>query len=387
MIGDMKAQNLKRMVESKGLQKTLDHLREALQKRYLRPEDFSIKNLFAGLVDNGEEVLRRMEPGNGGGMRLAEAVHAVDTSAFSNITGQIFFNKIQDAYRNENFIWPELVETIPTTNLNGERIPGIGAIGDKSTAVAEGNPYPVVGVSEIYVDTPPPLKFGEIVAITREALIADRTGLLLKRASDVGQSLGFKKEKAVLDCVLGVTNTYKRNGTSSNTYLTSGAYINSQTGNSLVNWRNVENADLLFAAITDPSTGEPVMMPPNRVLICPPALRMTALRILRATSVEEVDNRVASSTMRASSPNPLGAGYYTVVSNQYVYSRTSSNTQWFYGAPKEAFAWMQVWDIQVLQAPVNSEVSFTHDIEMRFRADYMGIPAVLEPRKMTKNDA
>ena len=38
---------------------------------------------------------------------------------------------------------------------------------------------------------------------------------------------------------------------------------------------------------------------------------------------------------------------------------------WFYGNFQKAFAYMENWPITVVQAPVNSEAEFTHDIPFR----------------------
>ena len=82
--------------------------------------------------------------------------------------------------------------------------------------------------------------------VTREIIIADRTGILLKAAAETGHWCGLNKEKRVLDVVTGQVNNYKRNLTATNTYLTSGTYVNSQTGNALDGqgneWRALEKA-------------------------------------------------------------------------------------------------------------------------------------------------
>src|SRR5262249_21357057 len=127
-------------------------------------------------------------------------------------------------------------------------------LGDNAEIVQEGQPYPNIGLNEEWIQTAPTKKRGFIVPVTREIIVADRTGILLREAGEGGRWLGLNKEKRVIDIVTGQTNNYQRNGTASNTYLTSGAYINSQTGNALDGqgneWRAVEKAELLFDAIT-----------------------------------------------------------------------------------------------------------------------------------------
>lgn len=377
------------MVRCERPEGTAAKLTEALNAGQLKPENFSVQDLFVALHESGEELLLAISNRRSGGKSLMEAAQGVDTAAFTGIIGQIVFNKIKDAYADPEFLWPQLCETMNTNFLDGERIPGIGRIGDKAEVVDEGQNYPLVSLSEEFIDTPPTRKRGFIVPVTREIIIADRTGILLKAAGETGRWCGLNKEKRVLDVVLGVVNNYKRNGTATNTYLTSGAYINSQTGNALDasgnEWRALEKSDLLFDAITDPNTGEPIIVAPD-VLLVPSALKRTAQRILGATGIVTVDNRSNASTIRTESANPYAGKGITVLSSPYVKQRSSSATKWWYGVPKRAFLYVQVWDIETLQAASNNELEFSQDIWMRYKVSERGVAVVQEPRFMVQND-
>lgn len=377
-------------VEKFGVRGFKTRLQEQFDSKRLKPEDFTLHELFEGLVgDNiqqAREVLHEMRRPGRGYMTLLEATNAVDTSTFSNITGQIAYNKVREGFDDPSFINGELLTTIPTQFLNGERIPGIGGVGDKSQVVGEGQAYPVVGLNEEYVDTVPLVKHGMILPITREAIIADRTGLLMKQLGDMGRFAGVAKEKESLRVALGIVNNYKRNRIATNTYLTSGAYINSAS-NSLTGgneWKAIEAAELLFDAITDPNTGEPVLIKANTVIV-PTALVRTLNRILTASEIMHVDNQANAATIRTTSPNPYGGSAYKVVSNQYVKSITGSASKWYIGDPKRAFAWMEAWGIETTQAASNNEAQFTQDIEIRNKVSYMGVAQVLEPRYMVEN--
>jgi hypothetical protein len=382
-------QELKRMVRCLRPEGTATTLVESLNRGQLKPENFSVQDLFVALHESGEELLRNISSRRSGGIDLMEAAQAVDTAAFSGIIGQIVFNKIKDAYQDPEFLWPDLCETMTTQFLDGERIPGIGRIGDKAEIVDEGAPYPLVGLNEEYIDTPPTRKRGFIVPVTREIIVADRTGVLLKAAAETGRWCGLNKEKRVLDIVVGSANNYKRNGTATSTYLTSGAYINSQTGNALDGqgneWRALEKADLLFDSITDPNTGEPILVAPD-ALIVPSALKRTAERIVNATGIVTVDNRANASTIRTESASPYAGKGIKVLSSPYVKARSSSATKWWYGVPKRAFLYIQVWDIETLQAASNNELEFSQDIWMRYKVSERGVAAVQEPRFMVQNE-
>ena len=373
------------MVKDKGKDWALQHLTEALDKRTLRPEDFSIRDLARGLIDDGESWYSHLASPRGGFRTLTEAVNAVDTTAFSGITGQIIFNKLMSEYHSPEFLWPELVDVHSSTFQNGERIAGIGEIGDVAETIAEGESYQNAGLNEEFIDTPPTQKRGFFVPVTKEIVIGDRTGLLLTRAAKGGHWMGVNKEKRVLDCVLGVTNTYKRNGVATNTYLTSGAYTNSHS-NALIDHTDVENSELLLDGMVDPNTGEPFSHADCSLLV-PSALKKTALRIAQATEVAIVDNQANAATHRqwSPAPKPFYKGTWGVLSNPWVKARSGSASTWWFGNFKESFGYVSIWDIETQEAGATSEMALTHDILHRYRVSEKGVPYVKNPRRATKN--
>ncbi len=171
-------------------------LQESLSSGAMKPEAFSIRELLEEFVVDsntgqpvGREIVDSWNPrhgGNGGEnlTRLFEA-GAVQYSDFSNITGQIIYNQILAAYEQEDFAFTKMIPTTPTP-FNGERIAGIGDIGNEAEVVPESKPYPTVGVNEDWIDTPVTTKRGMILPLTKEAAFFDRTGVLLQRANKVG---------------------------------------------------------------------------------------------------------------------------------------------------------------------------------------------------------
>lgn len=376
-------------------------LREAIEKKHLTPENFSIRDLFEGLVEDGSELLRLMD-GRKSGFRhmserpLQEASSAVDTSAFATISGQIMFSKIKELYEYDQFLWPELCTTVPTVFINGEIVPGIGGIGDVAETIEEGQPYPTVGLNEEWIQTVPTQKRGFIVPVTREIIVSDRTGLLMQMCGKGGFWLGLNKEKRVQSVATGSTvtglpapNNYKRNGVATNTYLTSGSYINSQTGNALKGtgneWLALESCEILFSSIVDPNTNEPIMVNPRQLLV-PISLKRTADRILTATGINTVDMRANATTVRTESDNPYRGSGIKVLSNNWVKTITGSTTKWWFGDFKKAINYMEVWGIETLEAAKNSVKEFEQDIFAQFKASERGAAQVVEPRVVIQND-
>jgi hypothetical protein len=383
---------LKRLYETMGSKEVCRHLRDSLANDHLRPEDFSLRDLAEATIPDGREFVRLLDPrSKAGGIDLMEAADAVDTATFSNITGQIVFSKIMEGFSSDAFVASRMVENVPT-RFSGEKIPGIGQMGDAAESIDEGKPYPNVGVTEDYIETPATTKRGMIVPVTKEAIFFDRTHLVLQRAGEVGEFLGLNKEKRLLDCLIDANVTdhrYKWRGAIYATYQTSAPWINVKSSNPLVDWTDVDAAEQLLANITDPNTGEPVLIMADTILVCPESLH-AARRIVDATQIEQVDNQANAKTVRTFAPNPM-AGSYRVVSSRLLRSRLSAAGQatsnWYLGNFRKAFAYMENWPITVTQAPQNSEAEFTQDIMVRFKASERGAAATLEPRFVVKNTA
>jgi hypothetical protein len=382
----LKYKELKRRYELDGADQTVSHLSEALREGHLKPADFSIRDLAEALVPDGREWVRLLDPRSAGGVSVMESTGAVDVTAFLNITGQVIYSKIMEAYEQEAFVVSKLVQTIPT-RLDGEKIPGISRVAESVDEVAPGMPYPHLGFGEDYIETPSTTKRGFIVPVTKEAIFFDRTHLVLSRAAEVGEVLGLNKEKRLIDLVIGATNNYKWKGTTYNTFQTSTPWINSLTSNELVDWTNVDKAEQLFADILDPNTGEPVLVRGTTVLVMP-AYRHAAHRVFSAA---ELTFTAAGATTATVAANPLSG--YRVFDSRLAYRRiiasgiaaATAKKYWFVGDFRRAFAYMENWPITVTQAPLGSEAEFNNDVVLRFKASERGAAAVLNPRYIVKN--
>lgn len=377
---------LQRRYELDGAERTVEHLSEALRGGELAAADFSLRELAEALVPDGREWVRMLDPRSAGGVALLESFDGVDTTAFSNITSQLIYSKIMEAYTQEAFVMSKLVDTVPT-RLDGEKIPGIHRVADAALDVAPGMPYPNLGFGEDYIETPATTKRGFIVPVTREAIFFDRTHLVLTRAAEVGEILGLNKEKRLLDLALGIANNYKWRGTAFNTYQASTPWINVKTSNELIDWTDVDAAEQLLAEILDPNTGEPVLVKATTVLVMP-AYRHAAHRVFNAPEIRYTGTSAATTTLAA---NPLGN--YQVHESRLAYRRVvasgvaadTAKKWWFLGDFKKAFAYMENWPITVTQAPQNSEADFSNDIVIRFKASERGAAAVLNPRYVVKS--
>ena len=338
--------------------------------------DFSVKMMFEQFVEDGAELVHNHFGTPTDRARFVEAAGYVDTAGFANIMGQWAYSTTLAGYMRPELVGDQLCTVIPT-QLSGERIPGIGRIGDDVEIVGEGNPYPNATFGEEYIDTPETIKRGLILNITKEAIFFDRTGMLQQEASRLGERIAVNREKRILDVVCGIVTLYRRNGAAA---IATYGSDNTKTSNALVDWTNLDALDQLFNVMTDPTTGEPIMITPDTLLV-PKALENVARRIINATMVRQGTNSGNNQTY--TNGNQLNQSV-NIVTGAYVRQRTSSDTTYFYGRPKDAFVYMENWPLNVIQAPSNSELDFTSDVVTRLKATERGAPAVRDRKYMAK---
>lgn len=364
-------------------------LSEAIESGAVKPADFSLRKLFQHFVKDGFELVESFNPNFEGGYRIQEALDAVDTSAFANINGQLIYKMMLDAFNAEANVFSNLVTTVQTS-FNGERIPGLGGIGEKSEVVDEGKPYPMVGLNEDWIDTPQTKKRGLVVPVTKEAIFFDRTGMILEMAGQVGEYLGINKENRIIDAVIDENTTahrFKWRGTSYATYQTSTPWINSKTSNGLVDFSNIDAAEQMFANLVDLNTGEPIEVTPKH-LICTRDLRVAALRATRATAIETAVGGYPTSTnpSRSTFANPI-ENDYQIISSKRLKARLATDTDWFIGDVSKAVKYMQNFPLTVQQSGADSEDGFSRDIVVKYKASERGAAAVVKPQALLKNAA
>ena len=384
----------KQFGQGRGTLRFHEEMNTLLRNGEIQPQYIALSNVFESLVENGRELLETFRPGYkpaGSRSVLREAGDNVDTSAFSGIIGQVTYTTVLDALLSPDFFALQLVDTEPATTQGPEIIPGISMIGDRAEAIGEGETYPPVSLSEEYVSIPRKPKDGFRLDVTEEAIWEDKTGgLLMRRANAAAESMGITMEKQGLDTFFGLStdNLYSRNGvTGIATYGdNSGTHTwdNLAASNAFVDYTDIEKALLLFDEITDPNTGEPVLLNGAMDIINPTALEMTVARALSATEIRQ--GAVSASVPLVVGANPL-AGHrrtFTPRTSQYVKNRTSSTSTWFVGDFRGAFGYREVWPLQVSRLDQGSVLAFDRDIVTSVKVRRKGIFYNREPRKVIK---
>lgn len=330
---------------------------------------------------------------------VMEAAGPVMTSSFQNVSGQIIYGIIMDAYQAPDYVFSR---TIPTrqTQFDFEKIAGIGEIGDEVQIVKEGDEYPVAGPSEKYRHAPVLRKRGFKVQLTREVIFFDRTTQLQQAASGGGKSMAMNREKRAVDCVVDENagaasaivggHRYHYLGNSIATYGNNSGnhdWDNLSASTGLVDWTDIESCTLLLNAMTDPVTAEPIVFQAKH-LVCAQQNELTALRIRNATEIVVVTPGFATSGNPTETKvgNPFG-GRFEVLSSPYVASRLATDTDWFYGDLGAAFEYCQAWPEEIKQLASGTQLEFDRDIVQQYRFSEYGNYSTKEPRAVVKATA
>lgn len=332
---------------------------------------------------------------------LLESGGPVTSDFFNAVTGQVIYSTIREAFSLPGFVFSAAIPAMDSGLPGTESVPEITALGDVAETVLEGQAYPEFGVGAAYYTLPASVKQGLMVSITEEALSFTApqglTRYVLAQASGVGTSLGLRKELNLIDVVIGYVNNYIRNGSGTDTYLTSGAYVNKQTSADLVDYTDIDSAEQLLNDLLDPTTGLSIArMSMNRDLVVSPARRLRAQSILEAAGINVGDITTGTGLQTTGSPNPLRSmGVRLIPPSQLMYRRILGTLEseaakaadgWIYGDLAAAFGWKQIWPLGVFQQDAGSDSAFTRDVVRRWKARYHGVAFVKEPRFVTRNE-
>lgn len=373
-----------------------DQIRSLFESKQVRPRDIDLGKAFAeafgwrAFLDCragktlANDVFRQA---------VTEAEGAVSTAAFQSISGQFVYQNVLDAYESEEFVFTKLIPEAQASTLDGEKIPGITEIGDELAVRNEGDPYALAGVGEDWIFTPQIKDRGVIVPVTWEAIFNDKTGLLAGRCADVGKWAGVNVEKRAADCVVDENTTahrYNWRGTVIATYGdNSGSHTwdNLAASNALVDWTDIDTAEQLFNGLTDPYTGEPIMIEP-RHLIVTKQLEAVARYNLSATSIAtHVGGYATSGNLNEVTYDNPWRAKYELVTSKLLASRMATDTSWFLADVSKLAKRMVAEPLTVVQAPTNNADEFNRRIVSQHRVNERSAFVVVQPRAAVKSTA
>lgn len=381
---------LRETVKSHGVDTAKKVLREAIDAKRVAKEDLSLREMAEHMI--GSDWASKLKEASSN-TRLREAQEAVDASGFSAITGQLFVDEVKEKYKLATMVGGELFSTSKVTNGNlaTQRVPFLSDTTDDPALVNQGQVYPQTSFVGQYIDLPAPEKYGRVCSLTFEMVYSDLTGQAFDSAGSVGRRVGLWEEKKKQRVVWGVVNNHSWNGTSYNTYLTSGAWTNKTTGFTLTNWTSMNTLEQLFNKMRDPVLNEPIDIEAYSLFVMPNAY-YTAKRILNATEVRSGDV-TAGAGDQLISQSPL-EGYGKILTSKHAFkmltdaaadggaglTESQANGYGLVGDFKKAFVWREVFPMQVIQAPPQNPAEFYQDIVFQVKANIFGVAGVRDPR-------
>lgn len=338
------------------------------------------------------------------GANLQEAGSAaIDVSAFSNITGQLLVDRIRDIYDAPQFIGDKLFEIAPVVggNLGTHREPWLSDIKDDPGLLQPQQEYPESEFIEQYIDLPAVEKRGERCSISLEMITADKTKQAMMRAERVGFRLRYNREERQLKVVAGIVNNWKYVGTTYNTFLTTGLYVNKVASNQITDYRGVAAIELLFSNMVDFVTGKAIQIDPTKMMIlCVPSklpeLKI-ALHAARTRGGQYPTSSAPTNALAEYEGVPLINDVdYPLMSSVILYhllvdavaaggqaiSATNAKEYVFMGNFQKAFVYREVMPFTTAQAPPGNPEEFLRDIVVQVKAMEWGVAAVQNPQQI-----
>lgn len=364
------------------------------------PSEVSLRGLADAIMGH-DFVEEYYHPSGGmdfGNRHIMEA--AIDPTAFLNIStfnmsvAGLVNAAILERFNQPEYIGRNLVKIVPTKK-NGDKLIGVARM-DATTSNTRGRPpggpHSEIGFSEAYQTTPETVEQALKCKVTREAVFFDLTGQVLDEANMVGDELGYAQDKDIADTVIGVTNSYNRNGTSYNTYQTSSPWVNDQS-NELLDYRDVDESRQLFVGMTDPESGKEIVVNANTIAVMPAKL-LEARHVLNVTYFEE---RTNSGARVSAGGNPLQGLALNVIELSAIWynrataadglnlSAANAKKYWFHGDFQGAFEWRENWPLTPWQASADELTMKDHGLVAVYGANHRGKAYVREPRKVVRN--
>lgn len=344
----------------------------------ITPQEFSVKALWEA---TGKPDLNKYRIIESRSYSEEEFQEAMDSSAFPTITGTLINRVVQDAYDKAYGVADALVTVLPSS-LREETIVGF-ADDYAMQEVDEAMPYQEGSITEKYHRIKN-RKFGRIISLTEEMIKFDQTGQMLMRAAQIGEAARVKKERIILDAVLGLVNTgeyaaWRPAGTATTLYSNtstdpySGSTFDNLATDALSDETDIDAAMALFAQAKD-ENGDAIIVTPDTILT---GLSRAAIaqKILR--SGMNVEKTVPTGTYN------MFSGMFNILATPFIDQLVGAG-YWWLGAFRKQFVYTQVFPLQVMAAKAGNEKEFENDIVARFKARLMGGCGAVSNRYVVK---
>lgn len=386
-----------------------------LREAQISHEEFSVRELAYGFLGR-DYVDGLMNPKNSddAAYPLREAVNPVLSSNFQNINafnqtiGGLIEQRTLAGFLLPEYIADQVFETMPTS-VNGGKMIGIPNVQLSNGFTPEGQEHSEMGLTERWVIAPENKKKTKKLALTKEGVAYDRTGLLMSEGESMGKSLGYEKEYWCAGVAMGqdfaagtpgfvaglTNNTYRYKAqptdTPNATYQTAAGtgtsakynYVN-QFQNPLTDNKNFQAVQSKLNLMREFETGYPILAPLADVLVSPNAIYnarvvIHASQVLNTTGTSGLSGSAGVGTFSANPiPNVrlLSSTIWNKLLVDQAVSQINADIRWWAGEFKKAFVWRELWPMNVESAALNNPELMDKQIVAAWYASWNGVPMV-----------
>jgi len=323
----------------------------------------------------------------------------LNISAFNATVSGLLEAKSLEAYNRADFLYPQLVTMMAQKTVQHKLI-GLQMIAKGAIERRPGNRHSRSTFGERYVTTNPTYNRSNAIDVTREAVLYDLTGDVLSQADTIGGTMGLEKEYAILDMVLGNTNTYVYRGTAYHTYAASTPWQNKISSNAFVDWTNLNVSKKKFKRLLDQETSQPISIVPRQVLAFPGNWENINFWLNSGNGQQRTGSAIPGSGGSASTSFAQQVGNGSVPSNSgltllpvSIYgdkrltdsdggnlAAADADQIWYVGDFKKAFAWTYNQPLTTIQVTGSDYESADRGLVLSIFLDEIGSPTVVEPR-------
>jgi hypothetical protein len=364
-------------------------VREAIEAKKYEPErHLDLRGLAEATLGRHTFEARLREFGQRAGW-VSESTEAVDLSIFRGVIQGNVAAVTERVYEDSKSVVDQLIGMDPDDAgmdpMQTRKNPVDGVATDPPRDVAPATDYPRTTFSPYYTEAPVADKVGLIAVLPLEFVKANQSRRFINAAAEVARKVAVEERKRKLRVVLGITNNYKRNGTSYNTYLASGDRVNRLTDFVIASGpAQIDRVLQLFDAMTNPFTGEPMEVDPTAIL----TVRGNSFRMKEMLNADLI--RETASTTEVETANPLE---FTgdVLTDRYVYnllvaerglSAAVAATWTAIGDFQRAFKWREIEPFHTFEVGPNDEAwppHFFQDIVYATKSRFWGVGYVDDP--------
>lgn len=345
----------------KGYKVAAEQIVGLVEKGKIEPRNVSTRDLFNNFVLRKYPDLKLDGPMN------QEFFEAVVSSQFPYATSRVISPVIIKQYEYALADVGRLVTEVDSKN-DAEDIVGFRRKG-KFERVYEGRPYEQVDRTEKRCRIKN-AKFGEIISLTKEMILFDKTGELVNDAQDLGEEMGSHRHRFIIEKATdracdatgdAVNNSLVIDGTAramfADTHAAWDTYANDNVDTTAFGTAGVKAVLKLLRKMQD-ERGEYIGPFVVEDLLVHSDLEIDAMQLIKSTQQYDTTDR---------SINPF-KGKYTIVSSPFV-----RDVGYYYlGTFRKQTRWQWVWRPTITKLAEASDDNFKRDIVLQIKASYYG---------------